>query len=87
MSVTEARADFSGVAARAKNGTVTMVYKNSKPEAAVVSPEIAEAAPFVIALLREFGISLEMSRDEDLLAAYRRGLEEVERGDVVWEDI
>jgi prevent-host-death family protein len=87
LSVTEARKDLSGVVSRAEGGESVMLIKNSKPAAAIVSAEIGELAPILMALMREYGISLEMSRDPDVLEAFRRGQAELERGEVVWEEI
>jgi hypothetical protein len=64
-----------------------MLIKHSKPAAAIVSAEVGEWGPLLVRLMIEYGVSLEMSRDPDVLAAYRRGQAELEAEQIVWEEI
>jgi len=87
MPAKEARDKFSDLLDDAEGGRGTVIYRNSKPTAAVVPPQLADLLPVVQAILCELGESVELSHDPEILAAYKRGQAELEHGDITWYEV
>lgn len=85
MAAAEARGKFPAVLDDAENGTTTVILRHSRPAAAVVPASELEAYNIVRAILRDVGESLDISRDEDIIAAVRRSRDEIARGEIVWD--
>jgi prevent-host-death family protein len=84
----QARENFSGLLDDAESGKgAVVIIRNSKPAAAVVPPEFAEALPLVQAILSDLGLSLEMAQDQEVVRAYQRGLDDIAREDIVWYEV
>jgi len=87
MPAKEARDKFSDLLDDAEDGRATVIYRNSKPTAAVIPSQLADLLPVVQAILCELGESVELSDDPEVLAEYERGQAELERGQVIWYEV
>jgi antitoxin (DNA-binding transcriptional repressor) of toxin-antitoxin stability system len=87
INSTQARGKFSDLLDAAQRGDGHLIMRNEKPVAAIVTPDVALLAPIVRAVLNDLGESLEMSEDPDIVAAVKRGMEEIGRGRVVTYEV
>jgi prevent-host-death family protein len=85
-TASEARTKLPDLLDRAEKGKNSLIIRNSKTVAAIVPAQFASIAPLVAAVLRELGESLEMSIDPDVIEAFRRGQDELERGELIWDE-
>jgi prevent-host-death family protein len=84
IAAKEARDNFSALLDNAERGKSAIVVRNSRPAAAIMPAESARLAPIIDAVMKEFGLSVEMSEDAEILEAYARAKDEMERGEIVW---
>jgi antitoxin (DNA-binding transcriptional repressor) of toxin-antitoxin stability system len=82
----EARSQLPGILDDAEKGNTTVIYRHSKPSAAVVPAGDLEQFELFRRVMRELGESLEISRDPDIVAAVMRAQDAINRGEVVWDD-
>ena len=80
-----AREQLTGILDDAENGKTTVILRHSRPSAAVVPAADLEAFNLFRRIMREVGETLEMSHDEDLIAAVRASQDELNRGEIVWD--
>jgi prevent-host-death family protein len=80
-----AREQLSGILDDAENGKTTVILRHSRPSAAVVPAADLDAFNLFRQIMREVGETLEMSHDEDLIAAVRASQDELNRGEIVWD--
>lgn len=78
-----ARDNFRDLVDDAQRGISHIIVRNRKAVAAVVNPEVALLAPIVREVLLEFGESLQMSEDPDIIAAVKAGMQEIAEGRTV----
>lgn len=86
VQFTKAKQNLSDLVSKAEKGEGSMILRNSKEAAAIISATAARLVPLVEAVIREFGESIEVSHDPDVLEAYHRGLADLEREDIIWYD-
>lgn len=87
ISAKDARAGLPRILDDAASGQSTMIIRNSKPTAAVVPAQLAELLPLVHSIMKELGESIQLSRDPEVLEAYRRGQTELENQDIEWYEV
>lgn len=87
MPAKEARGRFSELLDDAASGKGTVIYRNSKPAAAVIPPDLADLVPVVQAILFELGESVQLSHDPEILAAYEQAQGELARGEITWYEV
>ena len=87
MPAKEARENFSHLLDDAASGQGTVIYRNSKPAAAVIPAHLADLLPVVHAILCELGESVELSHDPEILDAYERAQGELARGEITWYEV
>ena len=64
-----------------------MIIRNSIPTAAVVPAELVEILPLVQSIINDMGESIQLSRDPEILEAFRRGRSELENEDIEWYEV
>lgn len=87
ISAKDARAGLPRILDDAASGQSTMIIRNSRPTAAVVPAQLAELLPLVHSIMKELGESIQLSRDPEVLEAYRRGQTELENQDIEWYEV
>ncbi len=86
MAAAEARGKFPSVLDDAEKGLTTVILRHSRPSAAVVPASELSAFHLFRRIMREVGETLEVSRDPKIIAAVKRSQEQVNRGEIYWDD-
>ena len=87
ISAKDARAGLPRILDDAASGRSTMIIRNSIPTAAVVPAELVEILPLVQSIINDMGESIQLSRDPEILEAFRRGRSELENEDIEWYEV
>jgi len=86
MAAAEARGKFPGILDDAEKGFTTVILRHSRPSAAVVPASELPAFHMFRRIMREIGETLEVSRNPEIIAAVHRSQDEVNRGQIFWDD-
>jgi prevent-host-death family protein len=86
MAAAEARGKFPSILDDAEKGFTTVILRHSRPSAAVVPASELPAFNMFRRIMREIGETLEVSRNPEIIAAVQRSQDEVNRGQIFWDD-
>jgi antitoxin (DNA-binding transcriptional repressor) of toxin-antitoxin stability system len=82
----EARGKLPGILDDAEKGVTTVILRHSRPSAAVVPAADLPAFNLFRRIMREVGETLEVSSDPQIVDAVKRAQEQVNRGEIFWDD-
>jgi prevent-host-death family protein len=86
MAAAEARGKFPGILDAAEKGRTTVILRHSRPSAAVIPASELPAFNLFRRIMREVGETLDVSRNPEMIAAVQRSQDEVDRGQVFWDE-
>jgi prevent-host-death family protein len=81
-----AREQLTDILDDAENGKTTVILRHSRPSAAVVPAADLENYNLFRRIMTEVGETLDISRDPAIIAAVRAAQEEINRGEIVWDE-
>jgi antitoxin (DNA-binding transcriptional repressor) of toxin-antitoxin stability system len=82
----EARGLLPGILDDAEKGFTTVILRHSRPSAAVVPAGDLAAFNLFRRIMREVGETLAVSGDAEIIAAVKRAQEELNRGQIFWDE-
>jgi antitoxin (DNA-binding transcriptional repressor) of toxin-antitoxin stability system len=84
MAATDARTHFRVALEAAESGETTLIFRHSKPAAALVPARDLEIYGMFVDVVRELGEIITDSEDVSLIAAVHKAEDEIAKGKVTW---
>ena len=82
----EARGKFPDILDDAEQGRVTVILRHSRPSGAMIPASELPAFNLFRCFMRDIGETLDISRNEEIIAAVKRAQDAVNRGEIFWDD-